>query len=72
MISEIQWTPDINLPITINATKIEIAEQIIFLRRWFLMRISNCIIAVVITLMTSIVVDDGYEASRYPFISTGL
>ena len=37
-----------------------------------LMRSLNCIIAVGITQRVSIVVDDGYDASRYPFIKIGL
>lgn len=36
------------------------------------MRKLNCIIAVGITQITSSVVDDGYDASKYPFIKMGL
>ena len=60
------------LPITIKATNAAIAIITHRLNALFLIRSRSCIIAVGITHITSIVVDDGYEASRYPSMSVGL
>lgn len=70
-ISVNQCTPQINLPITINAvnkphkTLMAFLIFVFFIKRW------NCIIAVGNTHIASIVVEDGYEASKMPFIKTG-
>ena len=72
IISVIQCTPEMSLPITINAVKATIAMIAHRLKTVFLIRAFSCIAAVGITHITSIVVEDGYEASRYPSMRVGL
>lgn len=71
IISVIQCTPDNNLPTTIKQQNSIIAKEIKFLRFLFFIRKLNCIIDVGITVVTSIVVDEGYDVSKYPFIKIG-
>ena len=58
-ISVTQCTPERNLPITVNAVKAIIAIITHRLKTVFLIRALNCIAAVGITHVTSIVVEDG-------------
>ena len=66
-----QCTPEASLPMTIKAVKAAIANATQRLIPRFLMRALSCMIAVGITHSTSMVVDDGYDASRNPSIRTG-
>ena len=64
IISLNQCTPEINLPNTIKIINNAIADEIHRLIVTDFILEFNCIMAVGITHKTSIVVDDGYEASR--------
>ena len=57
--SENQCTPETSLPITIKAINAVIRMFTHFLNPLFLIRELNCIMAVGITHITSIVVDEG-------------
>ena len=59
MISVIQCTPDASLPMTINAVNAAIEINTHRLNTSLFIRACSCIIAVGITHITSIVVDDG-------------
>ena len=59
IMSENQCTPEISLPVTIKTVNTVIIMFTHFLNPLFLMRVLNCIIAVGITHITSMVVDEG-------------
>ena len=71
-ISVAQWTPAISLPITMNAENAAAKAFAHFLRDVLdtLRPVWNCRVGM--TLNTSSVVEDGYDASRNPLIRIGL
>lgn len=59
MMSVIQWTPLISLPMTINPVNTAITTAAVVRSHRLLMRRCSCIMAVGITHITSMVVEDG-------------
>ena len=71
IISLNQCTPESNRPITINNVNATISHKSAVLKTLCFKRWLSWNIAVDIIHKTSIVVDDGYETSKYPSMSVG-